>query len=1077
MKNAMKFLLGLFVLLWAQSAYSQSTDQFVFFAKSAPAAASEALVLLRWDLLEGRIPDDVQSYRLLRDGEQIAELPVAGRLSPAAVDAHYAQPEFFRQRAEMLFRMQQLAQGPVELGGGFGPVTAANLSQVLMQRLASDSFFASQAPRQDIVLAAAMHRGFIDRPVPGVHQYELRAVGNSGQSARLGRATVDTARETTVSAAAGFSQIRLGRCDAPEGGLDHGAVILDWRFGGANASEVYANSLQTAGFELWRTIEALEPGELPPLIDLALATQGAVLSSSGTPVVAGIRRAIPDLIVLPGANIDANAPLEAEFTQNSAELRAQNMRPGERYAYYLAPRDFSGAYGPTVPLVVTIPDLLPPPSPWNVEVVESNLNSSLALEWDAVDVNNYLRTRRFDRQFCNLETARREGRLFYAPGEQSCGDGTEIGVNLQVAEYRVYRFDDFDAASRFVDSDGDGYGDLEERDGQGNTGMACDAALFPPGGTSARVDSEDQPQALEAADGRAKFRFVDPNPVPGQVHWYRVAAMGANGELGRLSAPQRAVFHDRSLPEAPAPDDIVLTGPERCDLVLRINERKGEPGVILYNSENRNATRARFSCGDRIAAEIDFAGTPPAASAVMDENGCDAADAVCGNAQPVLAFFDGESVLAQLSSPDLHACQSDVFLETLECVPGGPIPEDDWLDEPPPINGVGEECVALYREVGDEVFRIGNSCDEELDLGNQNFPEGERICLSVAYQDENGRTSPRARLPCFYLNEEEPQRPPPPSPISLSYFANDGNLSWLLPEFPVGGTLIELRRQGGGDDSVVRGSVAHPDGRDDGQPQLAVLELPDPLDPQGSEEWCMTLKAVGVAPPGQTSALVSEPSAPLCGDRGGLQTDYLGWPKVDLPPNGETLETVYLELDQAPLVRLAPASELLDGTQGCTIPEIPPCDEKSCLQERLDVECKASAVARFCASVRSDIAGQLDFVAYRQSRDPASPVDTVTDFIQVSPLIEGVFCERQLPEDCDDGNCPAVASMNDPFVGLVNLGAEFGQAWETEQFVFVDSFPHVAAEEYRYQFVYFNSRGEIEQTRTSGWLSAQPLQP
>ena len=44
--------------------------------------------------------------------------------------------------------------------------------------------------------------------------------------------------------------------------------------------------------------------------------------------------------------------------------------------------------------------------------------------------------------------------------------------------------------------------------------------------------------------------------------------------------------------------------------------------------------------------------------------------------------------------------------------------------------------------------------------------------------------------------------------------------------------------------------------------------------------------------------------------------------------------------------------------------------------------------------------------------------------------------------------------------------------WSDSSLLFVDRYPHSVDYEYRYQFVYFDDRGEITRYRTSNWVQA-----
>ncbi|QHS11077.1 hypothetical protein [Sinimarinibacterium sp. NLF-5-8] len=1071
------------------SVRAQDAEQLTFFAKVAPTESRAApLVVLRWDVLEGQLPAEIVSFEVRRGEELLSTLDAHGARDAATVQQLYQQADFRRQRAEMLYNLQRQAAAPADLGGG-AAVTAATLGAAVIARAAQDPLFAFLAPRQDIVAAVALNRGYIDRPDPGVHAYELRALDANGRSARVGRVSVDTARALQVGAAADFAQIRLGRCDAPESGLDDGAIALNWRHGGDNPTQVYANSLQISGYELWRSHAPLAEGvvKAPPR-DIAALTQGAGIGPHGAPVLPELHRLNEEPIVLSGAlpvGDEGAGNGEAQFVQTAAELARQGMKPGTRWAYYLVPRDFSGQYGPTLAHIVTVPDLLRPPMPWNPTVTDSSLDRTLALEWDAVNLANYLRAHQRQRNYCNLDSAVAEGRLFYAPDGQTCAaSDVQVGVNLRVSGYRVYRFDQFDQAAAFSDRDGDGVADAAERSREGDIGSACDAGLAPRGAPNHRIDTHTvQPVGFVSADGRQKYSFVDPQPVqPGRVWWYRVAAVGANGQVSVLSPPLRAMFPERELPAPIDRSDITLTAPETCRFRVNVESLRFGGDMVIENSPQEDASHAEVSCGTEVLRTLPFKGAGP--QLINNKDCLYEFSKQCPNGEPRISYYQSDRLLASASLGsqafnDACPLKTTLAADQTFCQPTREVAQGERLDQVPDLQVNSPHCVVYYRHFGDRSYRVANSCNDPQAAARvmDVLPANEPICLSVAAQNANGLVSPQTRLPCFTLADSAPQTPPAPSLLSLDLNQDQAQLVWILPAVRLTGSIVELTRIDDG--MVLRQSIPATESSEQGVAQTAKFGLPTAI--AQSEQWCLSAKTVGVAAIGQASQAVSPASASLCTTRSDYPVEksrYLPWPPIPQPLDGEAFEVVYFsssEQGSLPALRLGRAGIVTD-IQSCQLsPEaLGSCGKTGeCLVNEFPGLCVAPKPFELCETVRSELAGKLDFVVYRQSRKGAG---TETDFVQVSPLIDRAFCNVQRDDQyCPlRGDCPVVNTLQDPFIQIGVLPeAEHGESWRDPQYVFVDRYPHREDRDYRYQAVYFDTDGEIRGSRTSGWLPAQ----
>ena len=98
-------------------------------------------------------------------------------------------------------------------------------------------------------------------------------------------------------------------------------------------------------------------------------------------------------------------------------------------------------------------------------------------------------------------------------------------------------------------------------------------------------------------------------------------------------------------------------------------------------------------------------------------------------------------------------------------------------------------------------------------------------------------------------------------------------------------------------------------------------------------------------------------------------------------------------------------------------------------------------------------------MAYRQERNGAG---VASEFYQVSPEVPMAWCRSVLPSS---------DVLEDPVLKYASFVSE-PAPWNVLSMVFLDRVPHIAGYDYRYQFVYFDGRGEISGYRTSNWITA-----
>jgi len=654
------FALGLTV----QAARAEDAKQIPFSAIVAPqgSLSSEGttplVVYLSWGVASGELPAGLSSFRLYRDNVSIGDWIATVDATAAQINGFYTAATQGRRRTELarhLCEFEAYATAtpdniPVCTGAALTPyeqtqgiTTLGSRLLVHLQNVRADLASGRKDHPQSHVLVAPMTRfdpnvarsrrlGHVDRPPTTagatiVYRLEgVRIIGTLETVVPLGSVEVPNPATTApvlVPAADGFRQVtpaeRGAACDTPSSGLVHGTVALTWRHGGAASpiASYYADQL-IAGYDLYRSQTPLGDAQVAAGCSADLRTLAALKPfdyGTGEVTVPGLVRLNPaPILIVPGPTGDPTLNLEER-----KDLAAAGFVPGDRACYHVVPRDITGNYGNTRSLLVTVTDALAPPSPWDVEVITESTGDLIAssgamptltsvdrfaLRWTHVDVSSYLADHEDGRTFCNLESALEERRVRIADDPNACASEYQE-VSLDVAGYRVYRFDSVRTSEGFRDTDGDGFADSDER----NTvppSDPCDAASMPAVGAlrSNGMPIEQaawQPSSAPSApglDGRRVVVFDDPAPTTakGKVYWYRVVPVSGSGEAGEPSPPIRAYFPNEVMPPPP---ELTLGEP----VCQKHASATGDDGSVLALDFTCEAKSARIVCVDESVRE------------------------------------------------------------------------------------------------------------------------------------------------------------------------------------------------------------------------------------------------------------------------------------------------------------------------------------------------------------------------------------------------------------------------------------------------------------------------------------------
>jgi hypothetical protein len=235
---------------------------------------------------------------------------------------------------------------------------------------------------------------------------------------------------------------------------------------------------------------------------------------------------------------------------------------------------------------------------------------------------------------------------------------------------------------------------------------------------------------------------------------------------------------------------------------------------------------------------------------------------------------------------------------------------------------------------------------------------------------------------------------------------------------------------------------------------LKVDLTPEPSGSDWEEQWCFRARTLGRTGGSDPLSAYSEYSDEVCSIRHPEAVplpQYIPWPKSTLPPQKSNLKATYLQGDGLPVVAITDALD----TQGCGGSIFPTCNPEqspTCIYDGdLSVDCD------LCALVEKSLVSELSFVVYRQESRLLGHSDA-SQYYQVSPLITKAYCHAQ-------------NNIDDPFIKMINM-LQFVEIYSHQMF-FIDRFPHEEQLYYRYEFVYFDAKGEVTKYRQSNWLYAQ----
>lgn len=1061
------------LLLMVFSHQVSANSPFYFIAKPVQPITGNtpsAPVYLRWDTLESSLPDDVVRIELLRDGQVLLNKAVNQVQSATEIMALYQRSGQERQLLQTLTNLQELAFSEDKT------LNLNNYAEDLRQRIVNDNAYAYLASRQDFNVALARYRAYIDKPSGSAsYNYELVAINGSGVRARLGLVTVDMAKSYKVLGATDFKQVPPSRCDSPDYFKYNYSVALGWKSPGqSNQIDALTSDIAIAGYDLYRTKDNLLVSiQTPPQRDIAALAATSSFNAQGQWILPGLEKVNRLPLMITADNTD-----DPEWLETKDQLVAAGLKPGDRRGYYLVPKDFTGQYGPTISAIVVVPNLVRPQAPWDVDLYadETKINGStdkMILSWDAVNYENFIDTELGQKQICNTQEAEKTGFIEYVNAGENCQTDTRRSIRVDVDKYLVYRFDSFEKASVFKDSDGDGVADLAEQPSQ----IQCNPVKQPPNTEFHLINPSEGLFRVETYTvgnrQRKRISVSTTDNQKGQVYWYRIASRTKDNRLSFLSEPIRALFPDRNLPDKPT---VEISTPDEkiCGCRAELNPEKQTTSIL--DPYNLNYT-GDFTLSCEGTNGITLSGKDFSQTGLA----CTQAAKTCTKDKAKSLSLDG-SVTTNGSAPYPLTCSVDLPSNFDLCGTRGikvlpemctglvPVATGELISGPMIIVAKAPEgsCVSIYRNMGGETARAGTSCGTtDTSKVEVAFDQG-LFCGYAVSHDKNNNISQAQVIPCVLVQNTTVLTPSVPQLVDLTLNTDAALVSWRNPLEPVAVTLIEMTYTAAYGETSTSGVSVPSAGQ--GSASIENYTIPIPSLTESPGRLCVRVRAI--SPNAKNTESQSSPwSAQICEDilpNGQVAPDYLPWPVAESISRGKNTRARLGKefVGEGRIYGLgAKFVDLFDfdiPNNDCRFTYTRTAGTATVLRVFPLVECTLKTKSSFDAKFGE----YASFIVYRQSGDVNSP----GDWIQVSPLIDYAHWDyKGIKNLLNSKDKRRFYELNDPYIKLYYERDNAAQTVKWKAAV-IDRYPYDLTKQHRYQIVYFDDTHRIVNWRLSDWF-------
>lgn len=1006
----MKKIITVIVLLVLTIVNLYSADkQFYFVGKYgrlgslSQEANAQSGVYLRWDLIEGEFPQEINEIKLIRIGEHnqtLLDVNSSDMMTASQISQMFQSVGSQRRLFEIINSISK-SDNPQCTNANIG-----NIGDKILSCL-QDNYWSFLASRVNFDIARARFRAYLDTTYDKTKSsisYLLLGF-NGTQKIVLGKTQVYLDSNHLLDAK-DFKQIVESKCNDNRYALDDYRVGLSWKNGGDNATEFFANGLMISGYDLYYSTKPVSklPHDFAKGIDMAKIASMSTHNSEGEINPTALKRELnlakanETLITLGEKMTDGKKPI---YIESMKTLKERGFKPGERRYYFLVARDFTGNYGRTIYIKVVIPDLLKPAKPINPRAIEDSNKTTLI--WDAVTPSNYLDYYR-DMKACSHRIG---NRVTFVESNQSCQKGEGVTLNFNVDKYYVYRFDNNQEAASFEDKNLNGISDVREE----LNVTTCQVKRH--------LSSKYNRLVKKISNSNFKIiKFHDENVNKSQEYWYRIVSVTKRGVTSQPTMPIRAFVPERKLLDAP---ELNVTE-KRFTIGEKDNNDDNEQNFFIENNTDI-FVRARMEYDGGKIFNFDVAsGMFLLPDALKDR--------IFTNPGGVLSikFFNEQEKLLGIYYSKTAAMfrfreirdeddkskiigykiisaikRVEFFMKDVEIKNAEPIHSSCVsinLDKTKFMKNQNF-CTEVSLAMGNSRYKLSQYCDnrKKLDICAKKSSY-DLYSVGVSLHYDNGQMSYPAYfsfIPNRY-NLSIPNKPALEGELGVDIASKRFHVS-IKPQIEkVTGTMLYLYNK---NKSISRiKMVSHLDNH---KPKdLIPVEL-NVSDISIPDTWCIKAKTIGL------DGQVSEWSTPLCRDlvlsSKVEKEDLLAWPILSNNVVQGDSFNISFENNTTKI-------EILETFIG----------------------------KRTCAFLRT-FSNKLNFVVYRSM---LLPNGKQTKFVQVSPFIMGDYCKD-----------------NEVFEEKDNLQIEYTHDKSKTKINFVDKYPYIVGEKYQYVLLFFNNEMEI----------------
>jgi len=573
MKRVVLLIILIATTLWAKDLQIYFIGKYERLGSISNVGSTQKGVYLRWDMLEGDLPLEIDKIELIKEVNDVNKTLLSVRtsdiMSENEIKALFSKPYTQRSLYEIIEALSK-NENPICANANIN-----NFASKIRECIRNEKMWSFLASKTNFDIARVRYRAYLDKNVNDNQNITYYLIGKNiegNKTITLGKVQVNTASSKSVLPPKNFKQIISSKCNDNRYGLDDFRVALSWQEGGNSKSDKFLNSLMVAGYDIYYSTKPVD--KMPQNAqnyDIATLAKNLSHNSKGEVDLSsyGLKKANSSLIT-PKTQNDSNKPI---YLETKKELIKRGFLPGEKRYYYLVVKDFTGNYGATKVLEVTVPDLLPPAKAISPMALENN--ESVKLIWQKPTLKNFAQYYKNSLKLCLDYSFAKVKRYKFVDLNENCSYDNGIDINFNIEKFYIYRFENFDNAAKFSDSDLDGFLDIDEENQNSNK---CSANSMPLSAKNYLVGVVENNNSGDFA------YFIDNNITKSQTYWYVIVSATSSKVISEPTAPIKAFVPKRGLLDAPKVKFKKIDG-------YKLNLEQNNNNLILVRDESLDVAK------------------------------------------------------------------------------------------------------------------------------------------------------------------------------------------------------------------------------------------------------------------------------------------------------------------------------------------------------------------------------------------------------------------------------------------------------------------------------------------------------